>query len=134
LTADTVGPGHGWVSGVVEGKGRVTGALAQLRELLATPWIAIVLGLALGGCLLAPLFGIRRLLKAKHADIALFVVMGTVFGGLILGLAVLMGYWFISRAGFIYFGSATVAGFVISLGILSVRAARELLTDDDSEG
>lgn len=107
--------------------------MAQLRELLATPWIAITLGLVLGVGLLAPLFGISRLLKSRHTDIALFVVMGTVFGGLIVGLAVLMGYRFIAPAGFVWFGSATIAGFVVSLGVLSVRVVLELLTND-SEG
>jgi hypothetical protein len=107
--------------------------LAQLRELLATPWIAIILGFVMGVGLLAPLFGISRLLKAKHADVALVVVMGTVFVGLIIGLAVLLGYRLASPAGFVWFGSATIAGFVIALGVLSVRIGLQMLSNDSEE-
>ncbi|HEY5540640.1 MAG TPA: hypothetical protein VIL41_04200 [Coriobacteriia bacterium] len=88
----------------------------------------------LGVVLLAPLFGVSRLLKARHADVALYVIMGSTFGGLIIGLGVLTGYWFVSREGFVWFGSATVAGYVLALGILSVRLGVQMLSKDDSEG
>jgi voltage-gated potassium channel Kch len=89
----------------------------------------MVLGLVLGAGLLAPLFGVSRLLKANHADIVLYIVMGTVFGGLFVGLGVLMGYRFITPSGFVWFGSATVAGYVVALGVLSVRVCLQLLKD-----
>ena len=116
-----------------EGKGRVSGALAHLRVLLAIPWIALTSGFLLGVLLLAPLFGVSRLLTARHADVVLPVVMGSVFVGLILGLGVLFGYWFVSAQGFIWFGPATVAGFIVALGVLSVRVGMQLLSKD-SEG
>ena len=65
---------------------------------------------------------------------ALYVVMGSVFGGLLVGLGVMMGFWFISREGFMFFGPATVAGFVVALGILAARTAVKLLSNDDMEG
>ena len=108
--------------------------MAHLRELLATPWIAVVSGFVLGVLLLAPLFSVSRILKARHTDVALYVVMGSVFLGLILGLGVLMGYWLISRDGFVWFGAATVAGFIVALVALSVRLGVQLLSKDDSEG
>jgi hypothetical protein len=92
------------------------------------------LGFVLGIVLLAPLFGVSRLLKARDADVALYVVMGTVFGGLLLGLAALLGYRLASPEGFVWFGSATVAGFIVALGVLSVRLGMQLLSKDDSEG
>ena len=55
---------------------------------------------------------------------ALYVVMGSVFGGLLVGLGVMTGFWFISRQGFMFFGPATVAGFVVALGILAARGIR----------
>jgi hypothetical protein len=92
------------------------------------------LGLALGVALLAPLFWTSRLLNARNADVALYVVMGSVFGGLLIGLAGMMGYWFVSREGFLWFGPATVAGFVVALGILAVRLGLQMLNNDDTEG
>lgn len=92
------------------------------------------MGLVLGVGLLAPLFWTSRLLNARNADVALFVVMGSVFGGLLVGLAVLVGYWFISPEGFMYFGSATVVGFVMALGALAVRLGSKLMSNDDTEG
>lgn len=108
--------------------------MAELQRLLATPWIAIVLGLVLGVGLLAPLFSISRMLNARNADVALYVVMGTVFGGLIIGLGLLLGYRFVAPDGFVWFGSATICGFVAALGVLSVRLGLKMLSKDDSEG
>ena len=65
---------------------------------------------------------------------ALYVVMGSVFGGLLVGLGVMTGFWFISRQGFMFFGPATVAGFVVALGILAARTTVKLLSNDDMEG
>ena len=109
--------------------------MAQLHGVLATPLVAICAGLALGVVLVAPMFWSIRLLNAKNADSALFVVIGSVFGGLLAGLAVMMGYWFLSREGFMYFGPATVVGFVIALGALAVRTGIQLLKDtNESKG
>ena len=90
-------------------------------------------GFLLGVLLVAPLFGVSRLLKARHADVAMPVVMGSVFVGLVLGLGVLYGYWFVSSEGFVWFGPSTVAGFIVALGVLSVRLGMQLLSKDDSE-
>jgi uncharacterized membrane protein len=108
--------------------------LAQLQRLLATPSIAVLLGLALGAILLAPLFWTSRLLSARNADAALYVVMGSVFGGLLVGMALMTGYWFVSREGFLWFGPATVVGFVIVLGILAVRVGFQMMSNDGTEG
>ena len=108
--------------------------MTQLRVVLAAPWVAALLGFLLGVLLVAPLFWVSRLLKVRHADAALFVVMGSVFVGLLLGLGVLMGYWFASPAGFVWFGPATVAGFVAALGALSVLLGLQFLSKNDSEG
>ena len=98
------------------------------------PPVAIFLGLALGVCLFVPLFWTSRLLNARNADVALYVVIGSVLGGLLVGLAVMMGYWFVSRGGFLWFGPATVAGFVVALGVLAVRLGLQMLNNDDTEG
>lgn len=110
-----------------EGKGQVTGTLTALRELLSTPWLAVLLGLALGVGLLAPLFWTSRLLTAENADVGLYVVMGVVFGGMIVSLGVMWGYRLITPAGFMWFGPSVVVGFVAALGVLAAVMAASLL-------
>jgi hypothetical protein len=92
------------------------------------------LGIALGVGLIAPLFWTLRLINARNVDVALYVVMGSVFGGLLVGLGVSTGYWFVTREGFMFFGPAMVAGFVLALGVLAVRSGVKLLSNDDTEG
>jgi hypothetical protein len=134
LTADTVGPDHSAGQRGFEGEGRVSGILAQLRELLANPTFAILLGLVLGIVLIAPLFWTLRRITSSNADMALYVAIGSVFGGLLVGLGLMMGYWFVSPEGFKFFGLATVFGFVLALGVLAVRAGMSLLSTNDTKG
>lgn len=115
-----------------EGKGQVTGTLTALRELLSTPGLAVLLGLILGVGLIAPLFWSSRLLTADNADIGLYVVMGVVFGGLIVGLGVMFGVRYITPSGFMWFGPSVVAGFMVALGVLAVVATVKLLKSDGS--
>jgi hypothetical protein len=94
----------------------------------------MLLGLLLGVVLIAPLFWTLRRISSQNADMALYVAMGSVFGGLLVGLGLMMGFWFISREGFTFFGPATVVGFVIALGVLAVRAGLSLLSTNNTEG
>jgi hypothetical protein len=114
----------------LEGKGQVTGLLTALRELLSTPGFAVLLGLFLGIVLIAPLFWASRLLTEQNADIGLYVVMGVVFGGLIVSLGVMWVYHYVTPDGFEWFGPSVVAGFVVTLGVLAVVMARRLLKSD----
>ncbi len=110
-----------------EGKGQVTGTLTALRELLSTPGVAVLLGLGLGIGLVVPLFWTSRLLTADNADIGLYVVMGVVFGGLIVSLGVMWGVYYIAPRGFGWFGPSVVAGFVVALGVLAGVMTSRLL-------
>ena len=56
-----------------------------------------------------------------------FVVMGVVFGGLILSLVVMFGYSLITQSGFMWFGPSVVAGFVVALGVLATVMTLKLL-------
>jgi len=80
--------------------------------------------------LIAPLFWTSRLLTAKNADLGLFVVMGSVFGGMILSVGVMFGYKLITPSGFMWFGPSVVAGFVIALGVLATVMTVKLLKSD----
>lgn len=113
-----------------EGKGQVTGTLTALRELLSTPGVAVLLGLLLGVGLIAPLFWTSRLLTVQNADIGTYVVMGVVFGGMLVSLGVMWGYRLITPAGFMWFGPAVVVGFLVALGVLATTMAMRLLKSD----
>ena len=80
--------------------------------------------------LIAPLFWTSRLLTADNADLGLYVVMGVVFGGMIVSLGVMWGYWLITSTGFMWFGPSVVAGFVIALGTLASVMTIKLLKSD----
>ena len=118
----------------VEGKGQVTVTLTALRELLSTPMVSVLLGLVVGVVLVAPLFWTSRLLTAKNADLGLLVIMGVVFGGMIVALGLMFGYRFIAPDGFIWFGSAVVGGFMVALGVLAVVMLTGLLKSENASG
>lgn len=58
--------------------------------------------------------------------------MGVVFGGLILSLGVMFGYRVVTPSGFMWFGPAVVAGFVVALGALAAVMLTRLLKSDGS--
>jgi hypothetical protein len=108
--------------------------LTAFRELLSTPFVAVLLGLVLGVVLIAPLLWASRLMTAKNADLGLFVVMGSVFGGLIVGMGVMFGYRLITLSGFLWFGPAVVGGYVITLGVLAALMTTRLLKSENVSG
>lgn len=98
----------------------------MFTEVLSTPSVAVTIGLVLGVCLIAPLFFVPRLLKAGNSDAALYAVAGTVFGGLILALCVLLVYRLIAPEGIRAFGLAMGAGYLGGLLILIAVSIRRL--------
>lgn len=74
-----------------------------------------------------------RFLVADRIDVGLAVVMGAVFGGLLVALGVLFGYRALAPSGLIWFGPALVGGYVLGLGAFALNAARALLKPDDKD-
>jgi len=91
---------------------------------LSTVWVAVVLGLLVGVGMATPIFLSARLLRTKTPENAVFGAMGSVFGGMILGLVLMLAYWFVAPAGFTYFAFALVGGFAVCAGVGGVKAAR----------
>lgn len=90
---------------------------------MASPGIALSLGVLVGIILLSPVaWGLRYLLN-NNVDAGLAIVMGSVFGGLLVALGAMFGYRALSPEGFMWFGPSVVGGFVVALGILAVWAA-----------
>lgn len=105
--------------------------MAALRDVLANPAVALVTGTLVGVALIAPVLWSSRLLAAGKVDAVLYAVMGAVFGGMLLALGLLFGYRALAESGFVYFGAALVAGFVVTLGIASVVLFRRVFLADD---
>jgi len=105
----------------------------DLRELLATPWVAIVLGVLLGIGLLLPLVWTLRRITPGNVDVGVNIGMGAVFGGLLVGLGLMVGYKVLAPEGFWYFGPAVAGGFIVALGVLSWRVAVQMLSSDDEK-
>lgn len=101
--------------------------MAAVQELFAKPWFAVLLGLAVGVCLIAPVLWGARFFSSGRVDVGLWVVMGSVFGGLLIALGLLFGYRAVAPTGFVWFGAAVIAGFVAMLAVAAVRAALDLL-------
>lgn len=95
------------------------------------PSVAVTIGLVFGVCLIAPLFFVPRLLKAGNTDAALYAVAGTVFGGLILALVVLLAYHFVAPLGVAAFGLALGAGYLGGLLVLTAVSIRGLMNAKD---
>ncbi|NTW29350.1 MAG: hypothetical protein HGA39_08330 [Coriobacteriia bacterium] len=92
----------------------------MLVQLLTTPWFAVPFGLAIGLGLLAPLIWSTRLPARGKSDIGFIVVMGAVFGGMIIAFILLLGYRMIAPAGSAYFGLSLVGAYVLATGVYTV--------------
>jgi hypothetical protein len=90
---------------------------------LSMVWVAVVLGLLVGVGMAMPVFLSARLLRTKTPGSAVFGAMGSMFGGMILGLILMLVYWFVAPAGFTSFAFALVGGFAVCAGVGGVKAA-----------
>jgi hypothetical protein len=114
------------------GKERVSGTLATLSALLSTSWIAALLGLLLGGALVAPLLIGTRLVASGNTDAGLYAAMGGVFGGLLVALGALFGFRAIAPDAFLWFGCGLIVGFLVFAGGGIAVAGRRLWSPDES--
>lgn len=112
------------------GRERVSGAL-DVRELLANHTVAVGLGVLTGLVLLSPLVAGIRFITPEKIDRGLALVMGSVFGGMLLALGALFGYRALSPDAVVLYGAALVGGFVIGLGAFALYVGKTILWTDD---
>ena len=93
------------------------------------PGVAGLLGFSVGVTLIAVMAWSRKLSTSSDASDAIVVMMIAMLGGMLAASAVLIGYVFVARAGFVYFGLSLAAGFVIGLGVVTVGLMRETFKD-----
>ena len=101
----------------------------QLRELLATPAIAGILGFIVGVALISAIAWSRKLSTSSDPQDGIVIMMLAMMGGMLISSLVLIGYVLVAPAGFLYFGVALAAGFVIGLGVITVGLMRESYRD-----
>jgi hypothetical protein len=92
----------------------------QLREFLATPVIAVVLGFLIGAGLITATAWSRKIPTSTDPSDGIAVIMIFMMGGMLVASGVLIAYVFIAPSGFAYFGLSLAAGFVIAFGVIAI--------------
>ena len=101
----------------------------QLRALLSQPIVAAVLGFLIGLALISATAWSRKISTSSDASDSVAIMMMFMMGGLLLATGVLIAYVFVAPHGFMYFGVALGAGFLVGLAVAAVRLARESFYD-----
>jgi len=101
----------------------------QLREILALPAVAAVLGFLVGAGLITATAWSRKLPASTDPSDGIAVVMMFMMGGMLVASGVLIAYVFIAPSGFLYFGLSLAAGFVIAFGIIALGMMRKSYRD-----
>ena len=99
--------------------------MQQLREILATPAVAVVLGFLIGAGLIGATAWSRTISASRDVSDSIAVMMMFMMGGMLLSSGILIAYVFLAPSGFLYFGLALSAGFVIGLGVISIVLWRQ---------
>lgn len=101
----------------------------QLRELLATPLVAAVLGFLIGVGLITATAWSRRIPTSTDSSDSIAIIMLFMMGGMLVASGVLIAYAFIAPSAFLYFGLSLAAGFVIGLGVIAFGLMRQSYRD-----
>jgi hypothetical protein len=113
---------EGWPGARVgDGDHRTVG----VREFLATPAVAAVLGLVVGVALISATALSRKLIPSADAQSGVLLMMVSMFGGMVVASIVLFAYALIAPQGFLWFGLALGVGFITGLAYFSVQMLRE---------
>lgn len=99
----------------------------------STKLVAITLGIIVGVGVAAPIFLSMRLLRSKAPQNAVYGAMGSVFGGMLLSLGLMLAYWFAAPAGFMYFALALVGSFAVSVAAGGLVMARRTHRSQETE-
>jgi hypothetical protein len=97
----------------------------QLREILATPAVAAVLGFLIGVGLIGATAWSRTISASRDASDSIAFMMLFMMGGMLLASGILIAYVFIAPSAFLYFGLSLSAGFVLGLGVISIVLWRQ---------
>lgn len=71
------------------------------------------------------------MLASGNVDAVLPIVLGSVFGGMLLALGILFGYDALARTGFVYFGASLIAGYMLALAFGAFALLKKFYRTDD---
>jgi len=101
----------------------------QLREILATPAIAAVLGFLVGVALISATAWSRTISTSSDSSDGVAIMMMFMMGGMLLASAVLIAYAFLAPSGYLWFGLSLAGGFVLGLGVIAIGLMRSTFKD-----
>jgi hypothetical protein len=96
---------------------------------LAIPVVAAVLGFLTGAVLITAAAWSRKFSTSSDARDGLAIMMMFMMGGMLVASGVLIGYVLVAPGGFVWFGVALGAGYVVGLGVSAVWMMRESYHD-----
>jgi hypothetical protein len=96
---------------------------------LAIPAVAAVLGFLTGAVLITAAAWSRKISTSSDARDGLAIMMMFMMGGMLVASGVLIGYVLMAPGGFVWFGVALGAGYVVGLGVSAVWMMRESYHD-----
>lgn len=85
----------------------------------------------MGACLVVPFLWALRFATPERADFAPIATLVAAMSGIIVGAALLFGYGFLAREGFVWFGPSAIGGFVIGLGVIAAVVISRMSRQDD---
>jgi len=89
------------------------------------PGVAGTLGFLVGVAMVLATAWSRRLAKSPEGLDGIVAMMVAMVIGMVVASGLLIGYVYVARAGFVWFGVSLGAGYVISLGAVGVWMMRE---------
>lgn len=101
----------------------------QLRELLATPLVAAVLGFLIGVGLITATAWSRKIATSADPSDGIAIIMMFMMGGMLIASGILIAYAFIAPGGFLFFGLSLAGGFVLGLGVIAFSLMRQSYRD-----
>ena len=97
----------------------------QLRDLLVLPGVAGSLGFLVGVAMVAATAWSKSLAKSPDGLDGIVAMMATMVIGMLVASGLLIGYVYVARAGFFWFGVSLGAGYIVCLGVVGIWMMRE---------
>lgn len=100
---------------------------------LSTEWVAVVLGVIAGIGIALPTLLSTRFLRSSRPEYATYFAMGSVFGGMLVAVLLMLLYRYVAEEGFTFFALSLVGGFVVCVGIGAARMAHRMYITPETE-
>lgn len=99
---------------------------------LATGWVVIALGCLLGIAMIVPVFMSVRVLDSRRPELAVPAAMGSMIGGLVVGLGALFAFNWYAPATFVTFAVSVIVGFMGAVAVGGVWIFRRMYRTEET--